>query len=282
MDFIVSVRKFMGVALLFLVLATSPVLANTPFYVIAHMANSEKAVQWAMKQGANAVEIDLHFNSQNEPERFQHGGFCDCNCPLISWFSKPSICGQIECDTSSAVNTMLTYLAKTDLLLIVIDSKLSSSDSSDRQKIAGERIIKNLETLLFDSGYKGKVLVSVENMGAEYYIARANEFALTSKYSDRIFFAFDRVDDGAIDKLVSLKVKNMAYANGITSCWNEPKEVSMSITNAIKARNNNIISFVYVWTLDKDTSMKHYVDMGVDGIITNEPMLLKNIANKIE
>ena len=32
------------------------------FYVIAHMVNNEAIVRWAMRSGANALEIDVQFD----------------------------------------------------------------------------------------------------------------------------------------------------------------------------------------------------------------------------
>ena len=62
--------------------------ATTPFYAIAHMCNQIDAVNWAMKEGANAVEIDLNFKSW----KFEHGAPCDCTCLTEVFFGKHSVC----------------------------------------------------------------------------------------------------------------------------------------------------------------------------------------------
>ena len=57
--------------------------ARDPFYIIAHMTNTPRAVDWAVAKGANAVEIDLEFTSNGEPYRTNHspnGEACDCTC----------------------------------------------------------------------------------------------------------------------------------------------------------------------------------------------------------
>src|SRR5437588_6419450 len=50
------------------------------FFNIAHMVNTASAVDWALSQGANGLEMDLRFRSDGTPYQFQHGGFCDCDC----------------------------------------------------------------------------------------------------------------------------------------------------------------------------------------------------------
>ena len=62
--------------------------AIPPFYAIAHMCNQIEAVDWAMNEGANAVEIDLNFKSW----KFEHGAPCDCTCLTEVFFGKHSVC----------------------------------------------------------------------------------------------------------------------------------------------------------------------------------------------
>ena len=50
------------------------------FYNIAHMCNNIETLDWAVDQGANAIEADLQFDDQGNPTRFYHGWPCDCTC----------------------------------------------------------------------------------------------------------------------------------------------------------------------------------------------------------
>ena len=57
--------------------------ARDPFYNIAHMTNTPRAVDWALAKGANGIEIDLEFRPNGDPFRFIHspnGEVCDCSC----------------------------------------------------------------------------------------------------------------------------------------------------------------------------------------------------------
>ena len=38
---------------------------------------------------------------------------------------------------------------------------------------------------------------------------------------------------------------------------------------------------VYVWTVDSESDMRHFVDIGIDGIITNRPDILKEVIAKV-
>lgn len=49
------------------------------FFNITHMTNTPDAIDYAIKNGANGLEVDLNFDSSGKPTVFLHGGFCDCS-----------------------------------------------------------------------------------------------------------------------------------------------------------------------------------------------------------
>ena len=46
------------------------------------MTNTPDSVDWALKEGANAVEFDLVYDSNGKPHRALHDPkyYCDCTC----------------------------------------------------------------------------------------------------------------------------------------------------------------------------------------------------------
>ncbi|CAF1073199.1 unnamed protein product [Didymodactylos carnosus] len=113
------------ILLIMLLAVCAPVNGNRPFYVIAHMTNDNRSVNWAVKSGANGVEIDLRFKSDGIPDSFRHGGICDCTAPLPFG---DHVCRRYNsaksCQASSSVKEMLNYLATfPSLALIILDTK---------------------------------------------------------------------------------------------------------------------------------------------------------------
>jgi len=45
-----------------------------------------------------------------------------------------------------------------------------------------------------------------------------------------------------------------------------------------QARRNNIA--VHVWTIDDEDEMRHLLDLGVDGIMTDRPAALKSVMEE--
>jgi hypothetical protein len=126
--------KLMELKIILLVLFMHlPLVYMRPFYVVAHMTNSIRAVNWALTHGANAVEIDLRFDKNGNPAFFFHGGECDCRCA-----GSGSVCSETEvampCNSFVLVHTMLDYLAsKPSLALIFLDTKIEGKESFQMQ-----------------------------------------------------------------------------------------------------------------------------------------------------
>jgi hypothetical protein len=99
-----------------------------PFYIIAHMANNIKSVDWAVSQGANAIESDFQFNDHGQPTVVEHGDPCDCVCG----FTTSNICRQglrRKCAGPQASNDAaahLQHVAQLDgiaLYMLILRSK---------------------------------------------------------------------------------------------------------------------------------------------------------------
>jgi glycerophosphoryl diester phosphodiesterase len=278
-----ALRRFV-LASLFLALAVSATAeAKRPFYVIAHMTNTVGAVRWAMAEGANALEMDLRFTSAGEPDTFRHGGgiICDCICAVGS----NHVCGALgrNCEAAVSVRTMFAELVKhSRLALLLLDTKITAADSTATQEAAGRRIVQVLETDLFARGFRGRVVISAGHPDVFAYLQKAAQQAAASRYGSRIFFAFDQEGGAAENASCTLKTlarlpsKNRVFGTGVSACatGNFTDAIKMAATN----RDAGVAGLVYVWTLDAESSMKHYIQSGVDGILTNIPRKLAALA----
>jgi glycerophosphoryl diester phosphodiesterase len=134
---------------------------------------------------------------------------------------------------------------------------------------------------------KDKLFVNIEIKGGEKYypgiIDRLVEETKDFGYKNILFSSFDR------DTVVLLKKRYPELkANLLYAKWINPKRY----INTLDGLNpytfwckEKLISYlhrlnktVYVWTVDRDIDMIHFILCGVDGIVTNYPQVLKKIS----
>jgi len=258
------------------------------FYAIAHMANTATAVDWAYSQGANGVEIDLNFDDNGNPTQFKHGSPCDCTCFF------PPMCSQLgniftACLASSSKTSLLEHIAYINrtkangFALVVIDSKLEKKDSENKQRAAGRNVVKLLEDHLFSKGYNGKVIIGAPHLTNGYYISEAGTQANSSPYKSQMYFTIDMGGDKTymtVDTLIRyLPNNNRVYGTGISAC--AAATYYDAIRQAVKQYQVGALgSLIYIWTLDKESSMRKYIDEGVNGIMTNDPGKLVSVARE--
>lgn len=259
------------------------------FYVTAHMTNTVYSVQWALDQGANALEMDLRFHDDGAPNEFRHGGVCDCSCDPVN--DGRHVCEFLRlgtlnaCEASAkALDMMDELVSQSDrLALVIIDSKVDGGMPLSQQQASGSRVIDMLNERLFARGYRGKVVVSAANAEAYGYLLAAAKQATTSPYRDRIFFALDQMGKSrenaanALSILTQLPSRNRAFGAGITSCWSGDFEPAISTGDLNE--DNNSSALTYLWTIDSESSMRTYLERTRPrAIITNRPALLKRVA----
>jgi len=269
-----------------------------PFYVVAHMANTLAAVDWALEQGANALEMDLHFDSSGMPELFNHGGICDCTCspwclvtnnngdPAASNI-EPDICKPLgcKCNASTAAATMFAALAKKPTLaLVIIDSKVTGAMSEKLLARSGRAVIAAVNEQLFAQGYAGNVVVSAGKADAFTYLQNAASAAASGQFADRTFVGLDQVGGSTANAVCALNVINRletkarAFGTGITACLNGSYEAAIATAAANRDKDEPSVGPVYVWTLDRDASLRAYITFGPSGIMTNRPARLLKAA----
>ena len=254
-----------------------------PKYLIAHMTNSVKTVNWAMRQGANALEADLSFNKAGVPNRFFHGAPCDCTMSGV--FRKSNhVCKQMSCNTAAPSKAVLNTMArhKKKLALVIIDSKVEAKWGSARLKIAGRKVIELVDRELFAKGYRGNVIVGAPYIKTYAYLNAAVKAANRSKYKSRYFFTIDgesKAFKGVIKALRRLPTKNSVYGTGISSLAASTYYDQMDW--AAYTRDRGGIGLTYIWTLDSAKSMRKYLKHGVDGIMTNRPSTLRKVMGRL-
>ena len=256
---------------------------KNPKYLIAHMTNSVKTVNWAMGEGANALEADLSFSTSGMPNRFYHGAPCDCTMSGV--FRKSNhVCKQMSCNTSASSKTVLRTMAKHKkrLALVIIDSKVEAKWGKARLKTAGRQVVALVDRELFARGYRGMVIIGAPYINTYAYLNAAARRAKQSKYKGRYFFTIDG-ESKAFEKVVKtlrrLPTKNIVYGTGITSLAAATYYDQMDW--AAYTRDRGGLGLTYIWTIDSRKSMVKYLRHGVDGIMTNRPSTLKKVIGRL-
>ena len=247
------------------------------FFNIAHLSNSKEAVDYAVKAGANGVEVDLQFDDDDKPDHFGHGFPCDCTCHILN----SGICNHISCSTKTNVKTLLNHIAKKkELALVYIDSKHPTSGNSVAR---GKHVIQVIDKELFGQGYKGNVIVSVAKGSSLKYLKSAATCAKMSAFQDNYYFTIDQSDGSlktTINQLIELSpyTNNRVYSTGTTACFS--KHFYQEILIGHKNQQEGVVGSVFAWTVDDPEIIKTYIEKGVNGIITNQPKVLANVVSK--
>lgn len=281
----------------------STVNGEEGFYNIAHMTNTPNSVNWALDKGANAVELDLNFDSSSgSPLLFRHskaGEACDCSClcPAPIWwvcsFLYPNtVCakllgdvrGMSPCRAESSMTTMLNFLAKkSSLALVIIDSKIDSDDmDSNKMKSAGGMVVSSLIKQLFQAGYGGKVIIGSPKLDTLPYLQAAVGALQGSQYQSRVYFTIDLEKNNIVNtlkELHKLPTRNIVYGTGITICLSAStiKQSTMELAALNKAKG--VTGLTYLWTVDKESTLKDNLPF-IQGVLSNTPGMVNKILRE--
>jgi hypothetical protein len=264
---------FLSVLVLPAVFLYDNVMASPKVSVIAHMINTPNAVRWALNQGANGIEIDLMFEG-TRPSVFYHGFPCDCTCLLQFLTNRHNRCGALGegCSASTNVTEMADFLGSSEvvssrLALIYIDAKLDKSVRNYAE--AGANVVRLFNERVFARGFRGQILLGCLTILYSDYLRGALQEATRSNYTDRYFYTIDNEGDHAykvLDDSLQLRTNNIVYSTGITACL--PIVFHDAIQYSLEKKT---YAAVGIWTIDQEYSMRSYLDIGVDFILTNRP-----------
>lgn len=221
-------------------------------YSIAHRCNTPEDVSSAFTAGANAVECDVNY---------YNGRFSVQHDPLSEGTELSDFLKKIR-DVADGV--------KERFALIIFDLK----ETIDR---SGLKQVHKLVGSLFSDGSGIKVIYSVSSLRrGSIFKGILSELDLQealsideSDYPLKVQLFFER-----------LNINRSCYGNGITAALPEdfggPIRESLKKAVLLKMRRH-IIKFVYIWTIDLESTMREYLDIGVDGIMTNDVESLRKV-----
>jgi hypothetical protein len=79
--------------------------------------------------------------------------------------------------------------------------------------------------------------------------------------------------------ILSHLTNHRVYGTGIIACARETfhTAVQSGVNGKIKGENG----LTYIWTIDKESSMRDYINRGVQGIMTNRVAVAKRVAKSM-
>ncbi len=225
-----------------------------PFWIIGHNTNTLELVRKAVDEGANAVEIDVHDTADGRWVVSHDAPSSDA--PELGEFLRqvsgiarehPALCLlTLDCKT---YNPALAA----DLFSLARDNWALFAGAAGRPYIASIPHQENLE--FFEP--------------------------LLGELRDFEGLMIDEDDDPAAVAKALAGAKNPCFGDGIATFLPGPDvRPAMEQAAAIQARDRSI-KFTYSWTFTQMASLGEQLDIGVDGIITdNVPGLLKLVRER--
>nr|XP_042903140.1 dermonecrotic toxin StSicTox-betaIB1i-like isoform X4 [Parasteatoda tepidariorum] len=207
--------------------------SRRPIWNIAHMVNSLAEVDVYLNKGANALEFDVQFNSDGEALYTHHGFPCDF---FRKWWMWENIDAYL--DKMRNLTTPGHEEFRKELVLLFLDLKVGKLTPLSL-KHASKSLANKLKDIYWKRGFTFFGNEDIETISSVLH---------HSQVSHRIWQG-----DG--------------ITNWLPRCYRRLKKL-------LKMRNEEKIqhfSKVYWWTVDKMTTMRDILSLGVDAITTNYP-----------
>uniref|UniRef100_A0A224YNW1 Sphingomyelinase n=1 Tax=Rhipicephalus zambeziensis TaxID=60191 RepID=A0A224YNW1_9ACAR len=256
-----------------------------PFYIIGHMVNSVEEVDQFLRQGSNALEVDIEFAENGTVLGTYHGMPCDCfrGCFKRTPFAK-------FLDHLRNVTSMRDSRFRGQMSLLFLDLKTTKLSKSAKP-VAGVTVAYNLVKHLWKGvhpRYRMNVLLSIGYVkdrdvtrGAIAYLKKKGHGALLQN------IGFDVGMNDPLDSIARMYKKlhingHRWQGDGLSNCLRFLMPVDR-LKAAVKLRDSErgYIDKVYHWTIDLPFYIEKSVRLGVDGIITNQPHNVLGVVTSI-
>ncbi len=231
-------------------------LTPRPFYIIGHNTNTVQEVIQALNSGANAIEPDVNVYAKNNDQLCISHGEGDINSISLSKYLK------------ELHNLAIKY---PQLSLVVFDCK---------DKVATPKnglVLLNAIRSVLTYDIKLNIIISVNSISKK---AIFENIKLNLNAKEGLMIDEENDPIAVTELFKQSKVVNHCYGNGI-SVLNDVlgPNVRPSIERACEYRAaHNNIKFIYSWTINNETLMQEYINIGLDGMITDKVPILRNIV----
>ena len=232
------------------------------FYIIGHNPNTVKKAIKCLKDGANAIEPDIRYLPKRDGKFFVYD--------LLTLKRR-----------KRTFEAYLTGLSKAitdedlDIALISFDLKHFRTKNMELDStVYMEEFFKQLNEFLLKTNDAIPVLLTVGNPEIKQLLLAAKPW-LTANQAVGIDKDYNLQNAGYY-----LSRQNVPFtlANGSSSPFVSTLEYRASIKEALDMRQLlRKLKLVYTWTVNSRKAMRSFIDLGVDGMITDKVKNLKTL-----
>ncbi|GIY91254.1 dermonecrotic toxin SpeSicTox-betaIIA2i [Caerostris darwini] len=256
--------------------------SRRPIWNIAHMVNARYQIDYYLNMGANSIEFDIAFDGEGNPQFTFHGIPCDCfrNCIQYEYFI-PYI------EYLRQLTTPGDRLFRKELVLLFMDFKVKGLSPAALTN-AGVDVAKKLLAYYWKGNTGGKAYIlislpSVNNIGFIKSFRKTLELENVSNYNSKIGYDFSGNEDLNYIRsgLEAAGISDSIWqGDGITNCLPRGTGRLMQALNRRDDGPQTYIDKVYWWTVDRMSTMRRVLSLGVDGMITNYPQNLARVLKE--
>lgn len=249
-------------------------MPTRPIYNIAHMVNAVKQIYEWLGYGANALEVDVKFADDGTPSYFSHGIPCDVGRDCLRW---AYIGNYVQALRERSHRDSQKF--NSGLVLVMFDVKLTKL-SKNVLSNAGVRFAENILIRLYENNpTKMKIIISVPNLTLKNFISGViNRLKTThSGILEKIGFEISWEEEFTKPSQKEEQLKRLGITIGHAWLSSGISTIVASLyLDELKAQvayrdKGNYFSKVYAWTVDKKSTATKYLDINLDGMITNYP-----------
>ncbi len=234
------------------------------FYIIGHNPNSVRAAIRCLKSGANAIEPDIRYLPVYDEKFFVYD--------IATENPKRHTLKDYLIGLSEALNK-----EKLNLALIAIDLKpIYSKEMESETLVYMKEFFAQINEYFFKTYTPVPVLLTVGDPSGKHLLATAKPYLTVNQAVG--------VDEGdtpqsVIDYFDKVQMP-CSYANGTSSPFASPTKFKRIIKEAIALKQQtNELKLVYTWTANSVKVMRDFIDLGVDGMITDRVAALRSLID---
>ncbi|XP_046844854.1 dermonecrotic toxin LiSicTox-betaID1-like [Xenia sp. Carnegie-2017] len=246
------------------------------------MVNAVSQIDTWLKYGANALEVDVQFDEDGTPKKFYHGWPCDF--------------GRL-CSRSSLVGNYIDALRERtipssgkfnkNLVLVMFDVKLKKL-KPNVFKSAGEKFASTILMPLYKNNTTNmKVVVSFPHLDQKDFVKGVLTKLWLNDVGTIKSVGFDVSEDDRssaekekIFREVGVPSGHAWLSIGATN-WFFTKLHLKELKEQVKYREEKgYFSKVYTWSVNRVSTAEKYLEIDLDGMITNDPENINEAMNR--
>lgn len=234
------------------------------FYIIGHNPNTVSKAICHLRNGANAIEPDIRYLPQYEEKFFVFD--------LLTLNRKQHTLRDYLIGLSAALNE-----EKLNLALLAFDLKpIPSKDFESESVLYMKEFFAHLNEYFYSTYLPVPLLLTVGKPSGKPLLPKAKPWLTANQAVG--------VDEGdSPQSVVNFFTKEQlpfTFADGTSSPFASPLKFKPIIKDAMALKQQiNEMKLVYTWTANSGTTMREFLDLGVDGLITGRAAKLKKLID---